>query len=390
MKAILGNNRFAKDRQNHCHDNGITWGSGCHWKHLKSHVSQLIRKVLSNDDMIQNLVQNEITTIFKTNEMLLTLQDIDLYTSCHNILFGILFGPAVHESSEVQDIIRRHKLKTKPSCDPAEWYTCSSWLLFQGSTNTLDPSYSEDIKKIIQGRACLLRSAKNDMNPNNESGLVDLFIASWLDKDKSTNTIETAVDTLASIVSDMCASGTQPMAFAIQWMIYLLARNPKVQDKIYDEIMNEELSNSGAKAYRMATLYEIFRVGNILPIPIPRCATEAFSISDLPVRKGCPIIYNLDPIFKDVSYWGESVDKFVPERFLDERKLIRTERMVMFGFGKRRCLGESIVWNTLMLYLTEICTKFEVSAGRQNPTDYGIGKKASFIFSARRRHNMHS
>lgn len=37
------------------------------------------------------------------------------------------------------------------------------------------------------------------------------------------------------------------MAFAIQWMIYLLARNPKVQDKIYDEIMNEELSNSGAK-----------------------------------------------------------------------------------------------------------------------------------------------
>lgn len=122
---------------------------------MKSHVSQLIRKVLSNDDMIQNLVQNEITTIFKTNEMLLTLQDIDLYTSCHNILFGILFGPAVHESSEVQDIIRRHKLKTKPSCDPAEWYTCSSWLLFQGSTNTLDPSYSEDIKKIIQVHICI-------------------------------------------------------------------------------------------------------------------------------------------------------------------------------------------------------------------------------------------
>jgi methyl farnesoate epoxidase/farnesoate epoxidase len=53
----------------------------------------------------------------------------------------------------------------------------------------------------------------------------------------------------------------------------------------------------------------------------------------------------------DPEYWGDP-EAFRPERFLDPAtgSLIRKERFVPFGFGKRVCMGESLAKSELFLF----------------------------------------
>lgn len=95
-------------------------------------------------------------------------------------------------------------------------------------------------------------------------------------------------------------------------------------------------------------------MGNVVPIPLPRYATNDFELRDYIIPKvilsrffpfilkkfrfniqGAVLFYNLYPMYNNKSYWKDP-ENFRPERFLNECGAIdqlRTERILNTVFG---------------------------------------------------------
>ena len=70
----------------------------------------------------------------------------------------------------------------------------------------------------------------------------------------------------------------------------------------------------------------------------------------------------------DPEYWGDP-EIFRPERFLDPHTglVIRKERFVPFGFGKRVCMGESLAKAELFLFTAILIKNVVVKKPENNP-----------------------
>ena len=55
-------------------------------------------------------------------------------------------------------------------------------------------------------------------------------------------------------------------------------------------------------------------------------------------------------------------NEFNPDRFLnDDGKYVRDEHLLLFGYGKRRCVGEKLGRAELFLFFTMLMQKFKFS-----------------------------
>ena len=66
---------------------------------------------------------------------------------------------------------------------------------------------------------------------------------------------------------------------------------------------------------------------------------------------------SLTAILKDDQEWTES-DKFDPNRFLEDGKVMKPEALIPFAAGKRQCPGESLAKAELFLFFTGLIQKF--------------------------------
>ena len=74
--------------------------------------------------------------------------------------------------------------------------------------------------------------------------------------------------------------------------------------------------------------------------------TKEVEIEDCVIPKDCHAMANLWGFMKDPDVWPEA-EMFRPERFLEETeagelRLVRHERFVPFGLGRRICMGMSL------------------------------------------------
>ncbi len=78
--------------------------------------------------------------------------------------------------------------------------------------------------------------------------------------------------------------------------------------------------------------------------------------------------YNIYWFHMDPSYWDEP-ESFRPERFIDPKSgtVIRKDRFVPFGFGKRVCLGESLAKAELFLFTTILMKNVRVDKPEHHP-----------------------
>ena len=70
---------------------------------------------------------------------------------------------------------------------------------------------------------------------------------------------------------------------------------------------------------------------------------------------GTLFFYNIHKFHTDPEHWNEP-ELFDPTRFLNEdgTKVIKPERFVPFGFGKRMCMGEALAKAELLILTTTL------------------------------------
>ena len=158
-------------------------------------------------------------------------------------------------------------------------------------------------------------------------------------------------------------------AALISPLISYIAQNAAVKSQLYDEVCKFEkegkLSSPVAKyeetasmPYFMACVKETLRIRPPTPIDLPRYVTKGgMFINGLWVPETVEIGANPYLIHRNKDVFGEDVDMFRPERWLEdpERKHLMEKYDFAWGYGSRKCVGKNIALMNAQKSVLQVC-----------------------------------
>ncbi|KAM6303247.1 cytochrome P450 1A4-like [Podargus strigoides] len=176
---------------------------------------------------------------------------------------------------------------------------------------------------------------------------------------------------IINIVNDLFGAGFDTVTTALSWSFLYVALYPDIQKKIQDEldrVIGQErrprLSDRGTLPYTEAFILETFRHSSFLPFTIPHSTTKATTLNGYYIPKDTCVFINQWQVNHDEKLWKEP-STFNPERFLNatgtEIRRTESDKVMVFGLGKRRCIGETIGRWEIFLFLTTVLQQLEFS-----------------------------
>ena len=182
---------------------------------------------------------------------------------------------------------------------------------------------------------------------------------------------------LVSLLIDLFGAGSDTTATTLNWAMMYMILNPDVQEKVRQEL-NEKvghrrpnMSDKSSTPYTEAVINEIQRKGDIATLSVFHYTNDEMDIGPYQVPKGSIVVPMLGTVYHDPDYFPNP-SKFDPTRYLSEEsdgtlRFVPNQRLIPFGIGKRRCLGETLAKTTLYKFFTAIVQRFKIVSGQNEP-----------------------
>ncbi|XP_072014875.1 cytochrome P450 2J4-like [Amphiura filiformis] len=182
-------------------------------------------------------------------------------------------------------------------------------------------------------------------------------------------------DELVAVVHNIFNAGTETTSTTLRWALLYMLKYPDVQKRVQEEIDSvvgrdrlPKLSDKPNLPYTVAVIHEIQRFASILFMVSPRYNRSQVEFRGFTIPKGTHVISNVYSVTRDPSVWDEP-DVFKPERFLDgDGQVKKIPQQIVFGAGKRVCLGEQLARMELFIFYTHLMHRFSF----KKPTDTEI------------------
>ncbi|XP_061192018.1 cytochrome P450 10-like [Saccostrea echinata] len=171
-----------------------------------------------------------------------------------------------------------------------------------------------------------------------------------------------------STVVDMLISATETTSSGSLWALYCLAKNPEVQEKLYEEtkrvlpnnetITPEKLSEL---QYVKAILKETFRLYPIT-FATTRYLAKDTEVAGYTIPAGTHVQGNLYTMYRDSNLFPEP-EAFKPERWLKENTMnqeVKALSNFVWGHGARMCIGRRFAEQEIHILLTKIVQNFRL------------------------------
>uniref|UniRef100_A0A8C3J3D8 Cytochrome P450 1A n=1 Tax=Calidris pygmaea TaxID=425635 RepID=A0A8C3J3D8_9CHAR len=174
---------------------------------------------------------------------------------------------------------------------------------------------------------------------------------------------------IISIVNDLFGAGFDTVTTALSWSLVYVALYPHIQKKIQEELEFKQGVGNEEAPRTCQALFRCEAVGLLLiSLPLhPLClcsTTKATALNGYYIPKDTCVFINQWQVNHDEKLWKDP-STFNPERFLNAAgtEISRTEsdKVLTFGLGKRRCIGESIGRWEVFLFLTTMLQQLEFS-----------------------------
>uniref|UniRef100_A0A8D1U450 Cytochrome P450 2J2 n=1 Tax=Sus scrofa TaxID=9823 RepID=A0A8D1U450_PIG len=163
---------------------------------------------------------------------------------------------------------------------------------------------------------------------------------------------------------DLLFAGTDTTLITLRWGLLYMALHPEIQEKVQAEIdrvlgQSQQPSTAARESmpYTNAVIHEVQRMGNIIPLNVPREVVEDTTLAGYHLPKGTMVLTNLTALHRDPAEWA-TPDTFNPEHFLENGKFKKREAFLPFSIGKRACLGEQLARTELFVFFTSLLQKF--------------------------------
>ena len=209
------------------------------------------------------------------------------------------------------------------------------------------------------------------------------FIEAMLNKIEKTNDVNDTLYgdlgelNLLNILIDFFIAGSDTTSNSLHWAMLFMITQLDIQTKVRKELLTNvgmstaKYSDRSLTPYTEAVLHEISRKGNILPMSVFHQANNSLTIGHFKIPNKATIVPMIGEIMHDPIHFPNPME-FNPDRYLiqnDDGKLKFTPnpRVVPFGIGKRRCLGETLARTTLYKFFTAIIQRYEIITGQDEP-----------------------
>ncbi|XP_050299936.1 cytochrome P450 CYP12A2-like isoform X2 [Anthonomus grandis grandis] len=213
------------------------------------------------------------------------------------------------------------------------------------------------LSKYIERAQSAIREKKDLKSPSEFS-----LIESLLLKD------DVLVEDVMTVMLDMLLIGANATAHSVAFLLYHLAKAPKCQRKLYDELMKqggdvltpEKLKNM---PYLQACLKESMRLSPPIPI-LNRVLAKDAIIHRYKIPKGTYVLIAVHLASLREEYF-EDARKFMPERWLSGEvsplaKDLQVFASMPFGYGPKSCQAKELAQMEIGLLTSKILKRFIV------------------------------
>ncbi|XP_044260126.1 cytochrome P450 307a1-like [Tribolium madens] len=214
----------------------------------------------------------------------------------------------------------------------------------------------------------IIESRFDNFDPQSEP---DDYVESLIKYVKSGESPDLSWDSALFALEDIIGGHSAVANFLVKLFAFL-AKEPQVQRNIHKEIdrvlgtKEVAISHRTLLPYTEATIFEAIRL--IASPIVPRVANRDSSINGLQIEKGTVIFLNNYDLSMSPELWDEP-EKFKPERFIREERLVKPEHFLPFGGGRRSCMGYKMVQLVSFGILGGIMQNFTIDA---NDTSYKV------------------
>lgn len=229
----------------------------------------------------------------------------------------------------------------------------------------------------------VVQEHKKTRVPGQPRDFVDCYL-DRLDKEKGNDASTFSEDLMIMYTLDLHFAGTDTTSNTLLTGFLYLMTYPHIQERFQQEI-DEVLGGKDQASfedrhnmpYVQATIHEIQRVANTVPLSVPHCTIKDTELMGYSIPKGTLIIPNLTSVLNEEGQW-KFPNEFNPENFLnDQGEFVKPEAFMPFSAGPRMCLGEGLARMELFLILVTLLRKFNFiwpeDAGKPDYTPvYGV------------------
>ncbi|GFU13037.1 ecdysone 20-monooxygenase [Nephila pilipes] len=166
-------------------------------------------------------------------------------------------------------------------------------------------------------------------------------------------------------VIDLISGGIFTVANTFCFLVYHIARNPEVQEKLYEELRttmpDPEISADrlAKMPYLKACIKEAFRLTPTIPC-INRILTKDAILSGYHIPAGTEVFCNFPIPCMQADKFPDP-QKFYPDRWVDRDSLTHNPYTMMpFGFGVRMCIGRRFAEMEMYTALAKLVYNFKL------------------------------
>ena len=312
-------------------------------------------------EKIKNLVDIINQTIISQVEKIETDRFTPLYPIMNELAFEVvaksLFNYPVEKDilNRLQDIIEQlQKFIVKEIRQPHK----KLWLTLNGSIKnhmSLVKESRQIIEDIITSRR-LSKQSQDDL-------LQMLLDAKYEDGSSMTNT------QLIDEILILFVAGHETTANALTFVLTLLAQNNDKLTKVNTEISQVSLQDIEALESISKLKYVKCCIDESLRLYPPAWITDRVTKSDhqlgnYHIKKGTMIGISIYELHRNKSFWTNP-ETFIPERFIEDENLHKSEYYIPFGAGPRMCIGNNFAIFEMVLTVNEIIKRFDISTNTE-------------------------
>lgn len=349
---------------------GVVNSEGKLWKEQRKFALSKLREFGMGKVSLENKIKEEIAVLlseFNSRDGIPFDIQYLINTSVSNIICSIMFGERFsYEDKKLQHLLRNlHEIFNVPLQGIVQFFPIVRFL----------PSERVKIRQLVDATNALykfieekIEECDKTLDCGNIRNFIDAYLVMIQEQIQTREYSSFSKAELSFVIRDLFAPGTETTSTTLRWGFLYMLKHPhimkRVQAEIDDVIGRSRLPKMTDKLdmpYTEATILEIQRCANILPLGVPHRSLERMNFRGFEIPSNTLIIPNMTAILNDPAYFKNS-QEFNPGRFMtSEGKLGGHETVTPFSVGRRVCLGEALAKMELFLFFTSILQNFNIA-----------------------------
>jgi len=352
------------------HNHGIIFNSGESWRETRRFVARTLKDMGFGKNTSEALVMEETSAFIAAIKKMADANDgvIDVERLFNKAALNVVWHLSAGERFDYDDA------KMEKLYEFIEVFSCLGGEILGRPLGVFPvlrffPPFRGAFNRAAYGlekcREFLRESIENHektLDVDNPRDFIDTFLIAGQKNPALTK------ENLLHTCFDLFIAGTDTVSKTAMYAIVMMIKNPEIQTKVREEIINATgedglvtLAHKGNLPYTEATLNEVWRFCNVVPLPPPRKVAGQLKVKNYEIPSGTVLFSNSYSVHMDQEYWKDP-ETFRPERFLSENGQYHAdERNIPFGIGARRCLGESLGRMENFLFFANTMKRFRLS-----------------------------